>query len=205
MDKNVIKELIKVCKRLDDKGMVNACEGNVSIKKDEYMYITPSQKNKALLTEEMIVVIDLDTMEQVSGTYKPSSEMKLHVRAYEKRNDIASVIHCHSPYLTSFSLRNKAIESKSYPELMIIFKTIPVAAYGRPGTNAIFDGIDSLLVDNNVVIMANHGMICVGESAVDTMNRAEASEAIAKVVYLAEACGDIVDLPADEVDFLRNV
>ena len=46
IDLHVIQDIIDVAKRLDDKGLVNAFEGNVSVKKDGYLYITPSGKSK---------------------------------------------------------------------------------------------------------------------------------------------------------------
>ena len=65
MDVKAIKEVLEVAKRLDDKGLCNAFEGNVSVKRDGFLYITPSGKNKAALTEEMIAVFD-ETGNQVA-------------------------------------------------------------------------------------------------------------------------------------------
>ena len=50
MDTLAIKEILEVCKRLDSRGLVNAYEGNVSIKRDGYIYITPSRQNKAFIS-----------------------------------------------------------------------------------------------------------------------------------------------------------
>jgi L-fuculose-phosphate aldolase len=51
MDVGAIKEVLRVCKRLDECHLVNAYEGNVSLRKDGYIYITPAGVNKAFLTE----------------------------------------------------------------------------------------------------------------------------------------------------------
>ena len=58
MDKAMVAEVLRVARRLDEKNLVNAYEGNISAKKDGLIYITPTGKNKAFLTEEMIAVID---------------------------------------------------------------------------------------------------------------------------------------------------
>ncbi|WP_273325851.1 class II aldolase/adducin family protein [Vallitalea guaymasensis] len=204
MDVTAIKEILEVCERLDKKGMVNAYEGNISIKRDGFIYVTPTGKNKAFLKEEMIAVYEEKTMKQVAGIYPASSEFPLHLCAYKERPDIESVIHCHAPYLTAYSLCNKPIESRAYPEMIGNFKKIEVAEYGTPGGKDIFKGVKPLIAKKDIVIMANHGMIAVGKTVYDAMNKSEAAEAIAKVLYLAENIGEIVDLPDDEVQMFLN-
>ena len=81
IDLHVIQDIIDVAKRLDDKGLVNAFEGNVSVKKDGYLYITPSGKSKVTLTPEKICVFD-ETGKQISGIYEPSAELKMHRAVY---------------------------------------------------------------------------------------------------------------------------
>ena len=47
---DVIREVMAVAKRLDEKTLVNTFEGNISAKVDGKIYITPTTKNKGLLT-----------------------------------------------------------------------------------------------------------------------------------------------------------
>ncbi|GHV26762.1 aldolase [Spirochaetia bacterium] len=201
IDFTAVKEILDVCLRLDSKGLVNAYEGNVSIKRDGYLYITPASKNKAFLKEEMICILEADSLKQVGGIFPPSSEMLLHTLSYQARPDIAGVIHCHAPYLTAFALCNKPVESKAYPEMMGNFKKIQVAPYGRPGTPAIFDEARELVKKNDVVLLANHGVLAVGKDIWTVMNKTEACESIAKVLTLAEQIGKPVNLSDDECQF----
>lgn len=55
---DAVRELITAAKHLDQKGIVNAIEGNISLRRDGLIYVTPSGKNKAFLTEDMIAVVD---------------------------------------------------------------------------------------------------------------------------------------------------
>lgn len=200
MEIKAIKEVLEVCRRLDQRELVNAYEGNVSIRRDGYIYITPTGKNKAFLTEEMIAVFEEDTMKQVGGIYPASSEMLLHTNAYQTRPDVTGVIHCHPTMLTAYSLCNKSIETKAYPEMIGNFKKIPCAPYGRPGTDEIFDVAREYVKKSDIVLLGNHGVIVVGKDVFDAMNKVEAAEAIAKVLYYAERVGKVVDLPDSEVD-----
>lgn len=205
MDITAIKEILEVCNRLDQKGLVNAYEGNVSIRRDGYIYITPTSKNKAFLKEEMIAVFEESTLKQVGGIYPASSEMLLHTNAYETRPDVFGVIHCHPTMLTAYALCNKPIETRAYPEMIGNFKKIECAPYGRPGTDEIFDVAREYVLKRDIVLLGNHGVITVGKDVYDAMNKVEAAEAIAKVLYYAEQIGGVVDLPDSEVEMFLSL
>lgn len=205
MDVSAIKEILTVCRRLDSRGLVNAYEGNVSIRRDGLIYITPAGVNKAFLTEEMICVLKEDTLEQVAGERKPSSELLLHTEAYKTRPDVFGVVHAHPTMMTAYSLCKKDIVSKAYPEMIGNFKVIPCAPYGRPGTTEIFDVAREYVKKHDIVMLGNHGVLVVGRDLMAAMNKTEAGESIAKVLYYAERMGmPISDLPDSEVQMFLD-
>ena len=199
-DTQAIKDVITVAKRLDEKGILNAIEGNISVRRGDLVYITPSGKNKAYLTEEMISVIDMDG-NQLSGC-KASSEHKLHLHSYRTRPDIQGVVHAHPTYLTAYALLNKPLETKAYPEMMIVFGSIQVAAYGRPGTDDIYRDVGRILDKENVLLLANHGAMAVGESVFDAMNSLEAAESSARILSVAKSLGELRNLSDEECQAL---
>ena len=73
MERNMeaVRELLEAARHLDEKGILNAIEGNVSLRRDGLIYVTPSGKNKAFLTEDMIAVVDEDG-NQLYGNCRPS-------------------------------------------------------------------------------------------------------------------------------------
>jgi L-fuculose-phosphate aldolase len=157
--------------------------------------------NKAFLKEDTICVLEEDGLKQVAGKFPPSSEMLLHVRAYKTRPDIGAVIHCHAPYLTAYALVRRPVETRAYPEMMSLFKVIPVAPYSRPGTFDTFEPARELLQKHDGVLLANHGVLAVGGDVYGAMNKVEAMEAIARVLTIANQVGKPVDLPDEECDF----
>lgn len=202
---NLIKsQICTIAKMMYDKGMVNAFEGNISIKEQDRIYITPSAMCKGFLTEEDIVVIDLKG-EVVEGKNRASSETKLHVAAYEFNPDIASVVHAHTPYATAFALANKPIETKAYPELIVIFGKIPLAKYGTPSTDEIYLGIEEYIREYDIILLANHGIMSVGKNGFDAFFKMEAAEAIAKTLTLAEIHGGAVNLPEEKLSELYQL
>ena len=94
-DKNteLKKEIVYYAKLLDEKGLVNTLEGNLSILDRETgkMYITPSGTRKRFLNEDKIAVVK--DAEQIEGTVKKSSEILLHEAALKARPDCNAAAH----------------------------------------------------------------------------------------------------------------
>lgn len=200
----IIEELLVVAKRLDEKNLVNAYEGNISVRENGLIYITPTGKNKAFLTADMIAVVD-ENGQQIAGNCKPTSELPMHTDTYKIRDSIKALIHAHPPYMTAYALANKDVESLAYPEMMGNFTRFHCAPYGRPGTEKILEGAIPILQKHDIVLLGNHGALTVGDSCTAAMNRMEAAEAITKVVYLTERMGKAVNLPKEECDFFFSL
>jgi L-fuculose-phosphate aldolase len=203
MNQEIIREIIKVAKRMDVKNMVNAFEGNISVKDGDLIYITPTRMNKAFLEEPMIAIIDKEG-KQIGGTLRPSSELIMHTLAYKARPEIRSVIHCHPPFLTAHALCHKEVATNAYPELMGNFKAVPVAPYGRPHGETIITNALPFLEKSDIILLANHGVLAVGLTVIATMNKVEAAESIARILFLADKLGKQVDLDKEECDYFYS-
>ena len=106
------KEILYYAKLMDEKGMVNTLEGNLSILDRETgkMYITPSGTRKRFLNEDKIAVVNTENGEQIEGTVKRSSEILLHEAALKARPDCNAAAHIHAPYLTAYAYCGKDIK-----------------------------------------------------------------------------------------------
>lgn len=196
---DVIKELIRVSKAMEAAQLVNTYEGNLSIKHDGLLYITPARTRKSTLTEDVICVID-EEGNQIHGSKKSSSETIMHVTSYELRSDINAVIHCHSPYLTAHAMCHVPIDQKCHPEILFHFKDIPVAPYGQPGTRGIIDAAAPYLANRNLVLLGNHGVLAVGSTLEKAFQRVEAAEKFAKEIFITRSLGPLVDIPQSEIE-----
>ena len=194
-----LKQVIcEIARTMDQKNLVNTYEGNLSIKHDGKILITPTERSKASLTPEMIAVVDKKGT-QIEGRVRFSSEFLLHAAAYRLRPDATAAIHCHAPYLTSFALNNEAIESKAYPEMINLFGKIPVVPYGTPGTDEIWAEMGPHIRDSKVVLLANHGALAVGSDLYEAFNLLQAAESIAYVLTLAHNRGNVKNLTPDQI------
>ena len=196
------RDILDLSKIIYDKGMVNAFEGNLSVRTGEGLLITPSQTCKGFLKEDMLVETDMQG-KVTKGNRKPSSEILLHLEAYSIRKDIHAVIHAHSPYATAFAVANKPIETKAYPEMIVLFGEIPLVKYGTPSTPDICADLKNHLHDHDVVLLANHGIVAIGKDL--NFFKLESAESIAKVLLLSHMLGGEFELPPDEVCKLHEM
>lgn len=199
-----IQDILQLSKLMYEKGMVNAFEGNLSVRTGDGLLITPSQICKGFLTEEMLVETDMQG-KVIKGDRKPSSEILLHLEAYSVRSDIGAVIHAHSPCATAFAVANKPLKSKAYPEMIVLYGEIPLVKYGTPSTPDICMDLKNHLCDHDVVLLANHGIVAVGKDLYDAYFKLESVESIAKVLLMVKLLGGEYELPPEEVDKLHKM
>ena len=204
-DLSIAEELVFTAKLLYDKGLANAFEGNVSILAGDAVYITPSAVCKGFLKPEQIAVVGMDGAVLHACGVRPSSEYRLHLACYAARPDAGGVVHSHPPHATAFAVAGKEIDAPGYPEARVLYHKIPLAPYGRPSTDGIWQGVSPLLAEYDAVLLQNHGLVAVGCTALEAFFRLESVESIAKVLILAEALGGSKALPEEELTALREM
>jgi len=204
MSNSIRADIVRVAKLMYEKEMVNALEGNVSVKDGDKIYITPTSVCKGYLEEDMITVIDTNG-DVIEGTYKPTSELKLHLACYRLRPDITSVVHSHSPYSTAYAIANKPITTKAYPEMIIAFDQIPVIAYGTPSTDEVYAELHKVIDKTDVFLISRHGIVSVGKNLYDAFFKIEAAESIAKTLTIAKVLGGEAPLSDSQIDTLYEM
>ncbi len=190
MDAEAIKkQLIEYAVFLEERRLVNALEGNISILDREtgLMYITPTGTRKATLTPEDIAVMDGDR--QVGGEKKRSSEYLLHCAVYTARADVTAVIHSHATHLTAYAYCNRGIDLKCSTVFAALHTDIPCLPYGEPGSADITNGIAEAMQGRNTVLLANHGAVTAAESLPLACYLLESTEAVLAIYERAKGMG----------------
>ena len=200
------QDCLKAAKLLYSRFLVNAYEGNVSVRLGDTILITPSAVCKEELEEDDLVEVDLasgETLRAKEGRVA-SSETKMHLCVY--RNSAAqAVVHAHPPFATAYAVAAKPIETRAYPEMRVLYDRIPVCRYGRPGTEAVNADVPEALKTHDVFLLSNHGLVACGPSAMVAAHRLEGVESIAKVLTLAQLHGGESPLPRAELDALQEI
>ena len=89
-------ELITNIRELGQAGWTPATSSNFSERIDDrHLAITVSGRDKTRLTEDDLMVVDLDG-QPVATTLRPSAETLLHTMLYKRFPDVGCVLHTHS-------------------------------------------------------------------------------------------------------------
>ena len=133
------QEIVRVARHLEEQGLNLAASGNVSIRLDEGMLITPSGVEPTRLAPERLVRVALDG--RVLSAGKPSSEWAMHAALYRRRFDVGAVVHCHSRFATVLACAHHEIPALHYMVVATGASRIPLAPYATFGTEALSDAV----------------------------------------------------------------
>lgn len=115
------KQICEIGKRIYNRGMVASNDGNISVKLNDNEFLcTPTGVSKGFMTPEYICKVDAkgNVLQAYEG-FKPSSEIKMHMRVYKERPDVNSVVHAHPVYATSFAMLEFRLSEPIMPEAVI--------------------------------------------------------------------------------------
>lgn len=178
------KLLAKYMCRLYEKGLTTCSGGNISMKDAAgNIFITVSQTDKAHISCKEIAVINSDKKLLTPGL-KPSMEASMHMEIYQNRPDVFAIVHSHPVYTSFFAVSHKKIESSITGESDMILGDIAYADYADPGSQDLTNKCATALQRSNVLIMKNHGAICLGHNIFEAYDRMEILEFTAKINYL---------------------
>lgn len=198
--KQAKKAILDIGKRMYKAGFVAANDGNISVKVgDNEIVATPTGVSKGFMTKESLVLLDLDG-QIIKGEGKPSSEIKMHLRAYKENPYIKSVVHAHPLVSTAFGIAGEELDAPILAEAVLSLGNVPVLQYATLGSEQIPEGIAPYCNSHNGVILANHGVVTWGDNPYAAYYRLESIEYYAKMTLLTKyIIGNQNLLPKDEV------
>lgn len=208
MTEEQIKEQIcDVCHKMWQLGWVAANDGNVTVKlADGNFFATPTGISKSFITPEKLVKVNAkgEVLEGMEG-YRPSSEIKMHMRCYEVREDVGAVVHAHPPTATGYAVAGKSLDEYSMIETVIAIGSIPLTPYGTPSTMEVPDAITPYLPEHDVLLLQNHGALTVGSDLITAYYRMETLELFAKISLTAHMLGGAQEISKPNIDKLIDL
>jgi L-fuculose-phosphate aldolase len=201
------KEMCEIGKRVYNRGMVAANDGNFSVKLNDREFLcTPTGVSKGFMTPDYICKIDADgKVIQANKGFRPSSEMKMHLRVYCERPDVKAVVHAHPLYATSFAIAGIPLTQPIMPEAIITLGCVPIAEYGTPSTDEIPDAISKYLQYYDAVLLENHGALAFADSLLSAYHKMESVEFYARLLYQAKMLGGPKELSQEQVERLYGM
>ncbi|WP_142781843.1 class II aldolase/adducin family protein [Agrobacterium sp. T29] len=178
-------------------GLNSGTVGNFSLRHGTGMLITPTGIPPEELTVEQIVEMSFDGTWQ--GRWRPSSEWAIHARVYET-TVAGAVVHAHPDHCVALAALRRSIPPFHYMVAGFGGDEIPCADYACFGSPELSETIVRALGRTySACLMANHGIVTIGDDLASALNRAAKLETLARQYVLAKAAGEPVLLTQDEM------
>ena len=189
------REVIETARYLEDEGYSQGTSGNVSVRTERGMLITPSSvEPKALRVESLV---ELSLAQEPAPGQRPSSEWAMHRALYRARPEIGGVVHTHSRFATVLACSGKSIPSYHYMVAAAGGFEIPNAPYATFGTEELSANVVSTIGQANACLMANHGQLTVGRDLHSAVKTTELVERLAEGYWASLLIGGPDLLSAD--------
>lgn len=206
-DKELRDQICDVCHKMWQKGWVAANDGNVSVKlSDGTFLVTPTGISKSFITPEKLVQIDKSgKILSAEEGYRPSSEIKMHLRCYQEREDVGAVLHAHPPVATGYAVANRPLDEYSMIETVIALGSVPVTPYGTPSTEEVPEAIAPYLEEHDALLLQNHGALTMGTDVITAYYRMETLELFAQISLNAHLLGGAQEISRENIDRLISM
>jgi len=189
------RDVVETCLFMQSNGLIVGTAGNVSIRVDDKIAISPSGVPYETMTAEDVVVFSMDG-ERVDGVLEPSSELPLHLSVY-RETAAKAITHNHAPASTALGLVVDEIPPSHYYSAML-GGIIRVAPYAEFGTDELARNVTDALKDRSGALMKNHGAITVGPTVKKAAGLLPILEYVCEIHLRAMATGAPVALLSPE-------
>src|SRR5688572_30341299 len=189
------KELIGTARALS--ALTHGTSGNVSARRGaDSVWVTPTGMDYDLLTVDDIPAVDFAG--RWFGRRKPSSEWRFHRDILKGRSDVNAVVHCHSLFAVALACAVKGIPAFHYMVAVAGGGDIRCAPYATFGTEQLSQNAVKALEGRNACLLANHGLIAVGDSLAAALKLAGEVENLAAQYWHTLQTGEAKILSAAE-------
>jgi L-fuculose-phosphate aldolase len=196
------REIIETSQAIEPAGLGVVTAGNVSGRWKDGLIITPSGVPYTDLNPASLVELDLEG-NAVAGELKPSSEWRLHAAVYAVRAEVNAVVHVHSPWATALACTRRDIPAFHYMVARAGGDSIRCADYATFGSAELAQNAVAALMDRRACLLANHGMVALGEAPRPALDLAREVEEMARQYLLSRLAGEPVLL--DEAEMRVNL
>lgn len=189
------RDVVETCLFMQNNGLVVGTAGNVSIRVDDKVAISPSGVPYETMTAEDVVVFSMDG-ERVDGVLEPSSELPLHLSVY-RETTAKAITHNHAPASTALGLVVDEIPPSHYYSAML-GGIIRVAPYAEFGTDELARNVTDALKGRSGALMKNHGAITIGPTVKKAAGLLPILEYVCEIHLRAMATGAPIALLSPE-------
>lgn len=179
------RRVIEVASEAEREGFCRHKSGNFSMKDADtgYIVVTPSGVKRADLNEDAMIVVDIEgNVIENKSTYKPTSELLMHLVAYKTRPDISAVCHTHALFATVFAVQSKEVKPIVFESIGYGIK-LPIAKYGTPGSQELADSVIEPLKHGDACLLEKHGAMTVAKTIEEAFLKMQYVEDVSQIYF----------------------
>src|SRR5271154_3327708 len=154
--------IIDACCRMNALGINQGTSGNISVRHEDGMLITPTSVPYDMMVPEQIVFMGMDG--SFAAGQRPSSEWRFHLDIMRARGEVNAVVHAHPTYATILSIMGLEIPPIHYMMAVAGGDNIRCSPYATFGTPELSAHAVKALEGRMACLLGHHGMIAVGPS-----------------------------------------
>jgi ribulose-5-phosphate 4-epimerase/fuculose-1-phosphate aldolase len=181
----------EVCKKIADLKLVRASNGNYSqrshLNADEFV-ISASDVWLEEIREVDIIRCSFKNKKPYPNQLEPSSELLLHLQVYAKRPDVFCILNYQPIYGTLIACQKKVNNWNGIPEIPYYIKGISGIPYYKPGSKELAEAVAEKIVNFDILLMKNRGLVAVGRSQEDLLK---------KIIFFEFACELLIKSTCD--------
>lgn len=181
--------------------------GNISCRDPEtgLIYLTPSGMNYDTVTEDDIIVVDLEG-NRVRGERKPTIEAGMHLAIYRARPDVNAIIHTHPLYSMVYACQGAEIPIFMDGAAQTLGDTVRVSTYALPGSPEMAENVVEALGDKAMsCLVRSHGAVCVGADMKAAFKVCTILEMAAHIYQMIQATGrEPLPLRQEDIEAMQD-
>ena len=191
------EQLLGTMQKLLQCGLNRGTSGNASLRVKNGLLLTPTGMD----VEDMIAsdMVFMNEDGEYEGDRKPTSEWMFHLDILKQRPEIGAVIHTHSMFATTLACMRKDVPPFHYMIAVSGGDSIRCAPYALFGSEALSKSALQALEDRRACLLANHGMIALGENIKQAFDVAVEVEALCEQYLRALQVGEPAILSEQEM------
>ena len=201
LERELRKDIVTQCRVMNSSGINQGTSGNISARFEDRMLISPSAIPYDQMAPESIASIKLDDPTGAwEGPFRPSTEWRFHQKLLCEHDKAQAVVHAHPTYCTTLAIARKSIPACHYMIAAFGGNDVKCSDYATYGTEELSQHALKAMEGRQACLLANHGMITIGEDLAKAMWRAIELETIARQYYHSLLIGGPVILNNDQIN-----
>ena len=189
-DQALRQQLVTVARRMNGTGLNQGTSGNLSVRIEGGLLVTPSSLPYEQMEVGDLVALDLSGQPLKQKQRRPSSEWRLHADVLSCHPEAMAVLHCHPIHATALACHDRGIPAFHYMVAVAGGDEIRCAPYATFGTKELSDNVVNALAQRTACLLARHGMVTLGKDLESALRVAVEVETLARMYLQALQLGE---------------